>query len=107
MLTEPIDVSRAPPVLKDDALSLDIPQFTKTLPKCLAADGPGARREGEIRYPGDGPWQLRFGGERHQEESKGEGDDAPDRAPPRGGRLPLASCRPSMTVNTADMRAHD
>jgi hypothetical protein len=32
--------------------------------------------------------------------------DAPDGATPRGGPPPLTSCRSSMTVNTADIRAH-
>ena len=45
--------------------------------------------------------------ERRREESEGEGDEAPDGAAPRGGLLPLASCMPTMTVNTADMRVHD
>ena len=56
---EPIDVARAPPVFKDDVLALDMPQLAETLPECLAADGRGAGREGEKRYPGDGPWPLR------------------------------------------------
>ena len=107
MLTEPIDVSRAPPVLQDDVRAFDIPQLTETLHESLAAGGTGAGRDGEIRYPGDCPGPLRFGGERHQEESEGEGDEARDGAAPRGGLAPLASCRPSMTVDTAEMRAHD
>src|SRR5215510_972833 len=105
MRTEPLDVARAPPVLHEEALALDIPQLAETLHECLAAVGQGAGREREIRDPGGGPWPLRCGGERHHEES--QGDKAPDGAAPRGGRLPLASCRPAMTVNTADRRAHD
>ncbi len=105
MRTEPLDVARAPPVLYEEVLALDIPQLAETLHECLAAAGQGAGREGEIRDPGDGPWPLRCGGERHHEES--QGDKAPDGATPRGGRLPLASCLPSMTVNTANKRAHD
>ena len=105
ILTEPLDVARTPPVLHDDVLALDIPKLAETLDESLATAGTGAWYEGEKPYPGDPPWQLRLGCERHQEES--EGDEAPDGAAPRGGLLPLASCMPAMTVHTADRRAHD
>jgi hypothetical protein len=99
------------PVFQDEVLALDIPQLAETLREGLAAlvadSARGAWREGEIRDPGDGPWQLRFGCKPSREESDGEDDEAPDGAAPYGGRLPLASCPPSMTVNTADRRAHD
>ena len=93
-------------------VALDTPSLSAIACRCclacsVSSDGPRAGQEDEKSSPGDGPWQLRFGGERHQEESEGEGDDAPDGATPLGGRLPLASCMPSMTVNTADMRVHD
>src|SRR5207249_8178645 len=74
ILPEPLDVARAPPILQDDNLALDISKLAETLRECLVADSSrGAGREGERRYPGDGLWQLRIGGERHREESEGKG----------------------------------
>jgi hypothetical protein len=109
ILPEPLDVARTPPVLHAEGLTLDIPQLAETLHDALTGGGvgTGARPEGEIRDPRDGPWPLRFGGEWHREDSEGEGDEALDGAAPRGGRLPLASCMPVMTMHTADWHAHD
>jgi hypothetical protein len=52
---EPINVARAPPVLQEDMLALDIPQLAETLGASLTAVGQRGRRKAEIRDPGDRP----------------------------------------------------
>src|SRR5439155_4161355 len=104
MLPEPLDVSRAPPVLHEEVLSLDIPQLTETLHESLAVAGPGAGREGEIRDPGDGPSRLRRGKERHREQTKGECDDAPGGTIPHDCLLGSVLCRLSSFQSSRTLR---
>src|SRR5262249_51976742 len=82
ILPEPLDVSRTPPVLYADVLSLDITHLAETLHESRAVSGTGAGYEGEIRDPGDGPWPLRCGGKRHREQTQAKCDDSPDGAVP-------------------------